>query len=586
MYNEWSLDVFYKGIDDPELDKDIARLDMLNGEFKRVMSEVSSHEPASVLRKIMEVKEAINFVAFKLNVFLRLRRSANNMDKEGDPYRARMQILNTACTKEEVRFKQYVGEIEDLDRVLESDDLLREYKFFFNRMKKSIEHTLPEGEEYVFSRVGSSCAAWSEQYSYLMSHTECDVLGEKKTMNGLQPLFKSPDPKIRKAAYEAEIENYPRIKDALAYSLNTIKKHVNTEAALRGYESPLEMSLDEANLKKETIDAMWSAIIDFFPKCRQYLKHKAKLLGYENGLPWYEMYAIVGKRTEKTYTPEDTHKYLVEQFAHFCTDMSDMMDRAFKENWIDFYSRPGKSGGAFCYGLPYFKQSRILTNYANNFSSINTLAHELGHAFHAMHMQNKRPFNRINPLPLSETASTFNEVFFMTDAIKRAEGDEKIALIDKQLVDFIMVVPDMYTRFKFEDSVFRAREEGRFLYSKELDGLMLDIQKEVYGDSLDNDFLHPYMWCVKNHHYSITRSYYNFPYSFGALFARGLYAKYEEEGDAFIPKYRRMLGEAPVHNVEETARICGIDVTDPDFWKKSLKSVEKQIDDFIESTSK
>ena len=106
----------------------------------------------------------------------------------------------------------------------------------------------------------------------------------------------------------------------------------------------------------------------------------------------------------------------------------------------------------------------------------------------------------------------------------------------------------------------------------------------MFGEGLDHNYLHPFMWCVKSHHYSATRSYYNFPYAFGALFSRGLFAKYKEEGEAFIPKYRKMLGEAPVHTVEDSALICGIDLTNPDFWRMGLKTVEKQIDEFIKET--
>ena len=115
---------------------------------------------------------------------------------------------------------------------------------------------------------------------------------------------------------------------------------------------------------------------------------------------------------------------------------------------------------------------------------------------------------------------------------------------------------------------------------------MLNAQKEAFGDGLDHNLLHPYMWCCKSHYYRAGLSYYNFPYAFGGLFSRGLYAKYLEEGDAFLPKYRELLKATTVDTVEHVAGIAGIDLTQPDFWRQSLSTITKQIDMFIEETSK
>ena len=586
MYDKWSLDVFYSGVDDPKIEKDFALLEELQARYKSAVLSADPDKPAESIRKIIELKEEISDVTNRLYVYFRLRRSANSGDKEGDPFRSRIQKLMSACTTEGVKFKNFVGGIANLDAVIKSDDLLSEYEFYLTSLKNSIVHSLGEDGANVFAKLNPSGGqAWSEQYSYLMSHTEADFLGVKKTLNALQPLIKSASKEERKAAYEAQLATYPIIKDALAFSMNGIKSQVITEAELRGFASPLEMTLDQYRLKKETLDAMWAAIIDSFPKFRQYLKHKAKLLGYENGLPWYEIYAPIGTANTKKYTPEDAHKYLVEHFSAFSSEMSEMIDRAFKEEWIDFLPRAGKSGGAFCYGLTWFGEARILTNFNGNFGALNTLAHELGHAFHSMQTKNNRQLNRANALPVSETASNFNELFLMNGAISRADGEDKISLIDKFITDSLMILPDMYTRYKSEDMIFELRKE-RFVYADEIDKILTDLQKEVYGDALDHDYLYPYVWCDKSHYYSSGRSYYNFPYSFGGLLARGLYAKYKKEGEAFIPKYKELLRTTPIKTVEEAALVADIDLTDPEFWKLGLENIYELIDTFIAETSK
>lgn len=345
------------------------------------------------------------------------------------------------------------------------------------------------------------------------------------------------------------------------------------------------MTLDRSRMKKATLDAMLEAMREAMPAFRKYLRHKAKLLGYENGLPWYEILAPMGKASSESFTAEYAHQYLVEHFSSFAPDLAEMVDRAFKEEWIDFYPRAGKVGGAFCSNLPFVGQSRILTNFSGSFGSVVTLAHELGHAYHGQQIQCHRPLNTGYTMPVAETASNFNELIIVNDAISKAEGEEKIQLIESQIQDSTQIIVDIYSRFLFEDEAIRRRKDT-FLYADELEKIMINAQKEAYGDGLDPDYLHPYMWCCKSHYYSAGLSYYNFPYAFGGLFSRGLYAKYLEEGDSFLPKYRELLRATTVDTVENVAAIAEIDLTRPEFWRESLKTITDQIEMFIEETSK
>jgi oligoendopeptidase F len=262
-----------------------------------------------------------------------------------------------------------------------------------------------------------------------------------------------------------------------------------------------------------------------------------------------------------------------------------MVDQAYKEEWIDFYPRAGKRGGAFCSNLPFVGQSRILTNFSGSFGSVVTLAHELGHAYHGQQIQSHRPLNTGYTMPVAETASNFNELIIVNDAIAKSEGEAKIQLIESQIQDSTQIIVDIYSRFLFEDEVIRRRKET-FLYASDLEKIMINAQKEAYGEGLDPDCLHPYMWCCKSHYYSAGLSYYNFPYAFGGLFSRGLYAKYLEEGESFLPKYRELLRATTVGTVESVAAIAGIDLTRPEFWRESLKTITDQIETFIAETSK
>ena len=586
MYNEWSLDIFYKGIDDPTLASDMDKLEATVAKCKQMAASLSYDDTVRNLREMIDIKETLTLLVRRLAGYFSLRRSANSGDTEVSAYMTKIQMMMASLARENVMFEKYVGGIEDIDEVISGDDVLSQYKFYFNEIKASVSHNMSDDAEDVFARMNiSGGRAWGDLFSYLTSTLEVDYKGEKTTLAAIRGLAESADPEERKSAYEAEIASYKKVKDPIAFALNSIKAQVNTEATLRGYADALDVTLANSRMKKETLDAMFEAMREYMPKFREYLKHKAKLLGHQNGMPWYDILAPMGKSDSRTFTAEEAHAYLVEHFSSFAPDLADMVDEAFKNDWIDFYSRPGKVGGAFCSNLPFLKQSRILTNFSGSFGSVVTLAHELGHAYHGMLIQDHRPLNTGYTMPVAETASNFNELIIVNDAIDKSEGEEKLQLIESQLQDCTQIIVDIYSRFLFEDEVIRRRK-STFLFAKDLEEIMLNAQREAFGDALDPDYMHPYMWCCKSHYFSAGLSYYNFPYAFGGLFSRGLYAKYLEEGDAFLPKYRALLNATTVDTVENIAGIAGIDLTQPEFWRKSLKMIADRIDEFIAVTSK
>lgn len=586
MYNTWSLDIFYSGINDPNLASDMERVEKSIGLFSEAVAALDKENAAATLRRVIEIKEDLTVLIRRLAGYFSLRRSVDSSDAEGASYQTKISALIASTTKDNVQFEKFAGTLSDLDSVIASDEILSQYKFYFDEIKNDMSHMMSDEAEALFARMNiSGGRAWGDLFSHLTSTVKVDYNGETTSLSAIRGLADSEDPAVRKSAFEAEIACYDKIKDSIAFSLNSIKAQVNLEAELRGYEDPLAMTLAQSRMEKATLDAMLEAMREAMPAFRKYLRHKAKLLGYENGLPWYEILAPMGKAGSDTFTVEYAHGYLVDHFSSFAPDLADMVDRAFKEEWIDFYPRAGKVGGAFCSNLPFAGQSRILTNFSGSFGSVVTLAHELGHAYHGEQIQSHRPLNTGYTMPVAETASNFNELIIVNDAIAKSEGEEKIRLIESQIQDSTQIIVDIYSRFLFEDEVIRRRK-NTFLYADDLEKIMINAQMESYGDGLDHNCLHPYMWCCKSHYYRAGLSYYNFPYAFGGLFSRGLYAKYLEKGDAFLPKYRELLRATTVDTVENVASIAGIDLTRPDFWRESLKTITDQIDIFIAETSK
>ncbi|MBR4888007.1 MAG: peptidase M3 [Clostridia bacterium] len=418
MYNEWSLDVLYKGTSDPALQADMTRLEEVIAAYKAAVNALDSAAPAASLRKVVEINEEMTVLTRRLAGFFSLRRSANSADTEGAAYMTKIQGMMASTAKESVMFQKFAGKLENLDEVIAGDELLSQYKFYFEEIKNDVSHKMSDEAEALFAQMNiSGGRAWGDLTSFLTATVEVDYKGEKTTLSAIRGLAESDDPVVRKEAYEAELACYNKIKDSIAFSLNSIKAQVNLEAKLRGFENPLAMTLDQSRMQKDTLDAMLQAMREALPKFHEYLRHKAKLLGYENGLPWYEMLAPMGSEGGETFTVEEAHKYLVDHFNSFAPDLAEMVDRAFNEEWIDFFPRGGKVGGAFCSNLPFVGQSRILTNFVGSFGSVTTLAHELGHAYHGQQIQDHRPMNTGYTMPVAETASNFNELIIVNDAI-------------------------------------------------------------------------------------------------------------------------------------------------------------------------
>jgi len=209
-----------------------------------------------------------------------------------------------------------------------------------------------------------------------------------------------------------------------------------------------------------------------------------------------------------------------------------------------------------------------------------TLAHELGHGYHGACLMKEEYLNSDYPMPIAETASIFCETIVKEAALKTANKEEAFSMLENDISDSAQVIVDIYSRFIFESEVFKRRESGS-LSVNELKEIMLDAQKEAYGNGLDPDFLHPYMWLCKPHYYSADYNFYNFPYAFGLLFSKGLYAEYLKKGKEFTAEYDRMLSVTGKMSIEDVVKVMNIDVHDPGFWRSSLELIEKDIDRFI-----
>ena len=580
MNREWDLSPLYVGLDDPKYTEDFEKLTAAVAEYNAFAAALDETNRGATIRRALELQERLTELALPLMDYATLRVSTDTADGEAIVAANRVELLLSECSAADAAVQAYIGRTEELDKLIDADELLREYRFLLHEKQELAKYTLDEKVEEALAKMNlSGGRSWARLQDYLTSSVTATYRGTELSLTDVRSLANDPDPAVRKDAYDAEIACYDRIKDSICFSLNSLKQQVTTDCSLRG-TTPLDMTLLLSRMQRSTLDAMLCAVEEALPMFWKYLRAKAKLLGYEGGLKWWDLFAPMGK-IGGSYTLEDVKDYLLSHFRPFAQDMADMMERAFDERWIDFDSRQGKTGGAFCANLPTIRQSRVLANLEGNFSDIVTLAHELGHAYHGMMIEQNRPLSLDYSMPVAETASTFNETVVMNAALAEATDPQvRLGLLETQLQDTTQIMCDIMSRYWFETAVFEKTKTG-FAFADELCDMMHQAQLRAYGDGVDPETLNPYMWINKSHYYSPELSFYNFPYAFGGLFAAGLYAQYRRQGEAFLPKYRALLHATSVCSCEDVAKMADIDLGDVEFWRSSMEIFKERIEQFL-----
>jgi pepF/M3 family oligoendopeptidase len=449
--------------------------------------------------------------------------------------------------------------------------------FIFNEMKEHNQHLLNEESEAVLASLKTTgSSAWLKYKDQLVSSIKVNLDNKEYPLTEILNMAYSKDKDIRKKAYDAELLAYKNVEEGIASALNAIKGEAITIARIKKYDSVLDRTLIDSRMSKKTLNVLIDTMKQTLPMFEKYYLLKAKHLGYEHGLPWYEMYAPISKvNTEYPY--EKGSEFVVQQFYSFSKNLGDYAKHAIINNWIDVYPRENKVGGAFCQNLHCIKESRFLLNYGNDFSDVITLAHELGHGFHGHCLNQQSSLNASYSMPIAETASTFCETIVKKAALTKACKEEKIMILENEISDCAQVIVDIYSRYLFESHFIEKRKNGP-LSVEEMKQLMIEAQKEAYGKGLDHQYLHPYMWTWKPHYYEVDYAFYNFPYAFGLLFSKGLYGMYLKEGQSFSDTYEKLLSITGKMTLEDIGKTVNIDITNQAFWQNSIDMISEDID--------
>ena len=478
------------------------------------------------------------------------------------------------------RFDAWLARL-DLDQVTARSTVAADHAYALQRGADAAKHQMSEDQEDLAAELSlTGGRAWAKLHADLTARLTATVDGEVLPMSMVRGLATDPDPARRQAAYHAELAAWDGVTVPLATALNAFKGEANVLNRRRGWSDALAPALENNGVSPEILDAMQTAVVDSLPHWHRYLRAKATLLGHTDGLPWWDLIAPVG--TPKRFAWDEAAASVRDAFASYSGRLAGLVDTAVTDAWIDAEPRAGKVGGAYCMSVTD-GVSRVLCNFDGSFDSVQTLAHELGHAYHNLNLGDRTPMQRNTPMALAETASIFCETIMVQAGLANVGDDPqgRLALLDGDLSGACQVVVDIHSRFLFERNLSAERLDG-VLSVDRLRELMLDAQTEAYGDGVDPQWRHHDMWAVKGHYFT---AFYNWPYTFGLLFGIGLYAEFQRDPERFRAGYDDLLSATSLGDAATLAARFGIDVADTAFWAASLKVLTDRIDEFVDAAS-
>ncbi|HJX10536.1 MAG TPA: M3 family oligoendopeptidase [Candidatus Binatia bacterium] len=456
---------------------------------------------------------------------------------------------------------------------------------YLNRLREEARCAMVRDKEILATDLGvNGIQAWGRLYDTMASKLEFDMVypdgrRERLPMSQRRSLMDHPDRGVRKSAFDGGNCAWQTMEDAAAAALNAIAGTRLTLNRHRGVEHFLDIALFQAAISRKTLDAMLDALRANIEMPRGILRLKAKQMG-QAAIAWYDLGAPLNLPNQVKLSWEKAKTLVGESFDRAYPALGNFFQQQLIEkNWIDWEPRSGKRPGGFCTSSMLSKESRIFMTYNESLGDLLTLAHESGHAFHGHLMRDLRPYARGYPMTLAETASTFGEQVLMNGLLDDPSvGDvQKAMMLDVEIGHGAVYLLDIPVRYEFEKAFYEERKSGELSISR-LKELMVATQRQVVGDLLEPGGEDPYLWASKLHFYITGITFYNFPYTFGYLLSRGLYAMFRKEGDGFMPKYEeflRLAGSDTAENVVK--RTVGQDLEQPEFWSEAIRSLEEPL---------
>lgn len=581
----WDLSDLYQNFADPALDKDLAALQQQAAEFRETyrgrVAQLSPAEIATCLQTLETIGEKSGYLyAFPSLVF-----SADTQNTEAKQYVDKVMEACTGIHNQLLFFDLELKQLEaDRFRQLEAAAELQPYRHYLTQIAKYRPYALSEEIEQTRNQ---DSLTGREAFIQLRSVH----LGEQKyspvtTPDGrtaeteaeLSALAFSPDRQVRTEAYLSIRQVMQQHNSLYAYILNTVAQDHKLENQLRGYGSTLEKQLLADEVSEPVFRAIMEGTRDRFDLFQRYYHLKGQAIGQT--IRTADLYApwTTGDQALPAVPYQEGVATLLKALEQFDVNYARRAEEFFLKNWVDAKVRPGKRGGAFCWYV-HGKHSYLLQSYTDDYNSLFTLAHEMGHGLHfAWIGQRQSYFNSHPPMVSAEIASTFNELLLLDYLLKQAEGNKSLskALITRQLEDQLNLLFRQSTISRLELAVHDRATQGSF-DAKFVNEMWMALYRELGGDALEILPEHQYDWARIGHIYF--KPFYCYQYTASNIVSLACYQKYREVGREFIPGYLELLSiGGSMDQVAALKQYVGVDLEDPATIRGALSYVENLLD--------
>jgi len=563
----WSLDALLPAHEGKEFEQILTELEQQVARFEASRERLSPEMSGDEFMELMRLYEAIYTNGARLVAYAQLWFSEDTQNQESLGFMGRMEQLAAEMKNRMLFFSLWWKELDErvAQRLLAASG---DYAYYLESQRRFKPYTLSEPEEKIINlKDVNGVSALVNLYEMITNRFSfnLEIDGEVKEMTRaeLSTYARDPSAEVRAAAYQElyRVYSYQGTVLGQIYS-NIVRDWASENVTLRGFDSPISVRNLGNDIPDPVAETLLNVCRENMPLFHRYFRLKARWLGMDK-LRRYDIYAPI-RAAERTYPFTEAVDLVLNSLTQFSPTLAGHARRVFADNHVDSEIRPGKRGGAFCYGVLPGLTPWVLANYVGKTDDVLTLAHEIGHSVHALMAADHSTLTFHSALPLAETASVFSEML-MVDRLRDAERDPAV------LRDLLVTVLDgAYATVArqayfvlFEVEAHRRAAAGAT--TDDLCALYLDNLREQFGDSvaLSDDFR--WEWIAIPHIYEAP--FYCYAYSFGQLLVLALYQQYKSEGASFAPRYEKILSyggsASPAHIVGE----AGFDMASPDFWQ-------------------
>lgn len=566
---KWNMNDFYS--DWSEWDRELEELKAMMKEIPQYKGKLK--EDSKKFIELIQLEEKMGRLLDKLYVYVYMLKDLDSKDETSS---VKLQEIQSVYTEYSVSAAWITPEILEIpqatmEKWIEENPELKDQRFGLMEIYRLQGHVLDEGKEKLLSYYGQYMGAPHDIYAELsisdMKWNEVKLSDgyEGPVTNGVysKVLATNRNQEDRKKAFEALYGAFNNNKNTYGAIYRALLQRDVASAKGRNYSSSLEKALEPKNVPTEVYTTLLKSAIDNNAPLQRYVNLRKKALGlkeyhyYDNSINIVEY--------DKNFDYDVAKEMVYNSVAPLGEDYSKKMNTAISEGWIDVFETENKRSGAYSIGV-YDVHPYMLLNYQSTLDDVFTLAHELGHTLHTMLSNENQPYATHNyTIFVAEVASTFNERLLLDYMIKNSNDPiEKIALIEQALGN---IVGTFYIQTLFANYEYQAHkliEEGKAVTPDVLSGIMDNLFKEYFGDTITMDELQKIIWARIPHFFNSPYYVYQYATSFASsanLYDRITNEKYSvEERESAKEAYLTLLKSGGNDHPMSQLKKAGVDL--------------------------